>query len=202
MDKQKFYKSHTLFDIIMVGTTKKGVKGFQSVEEGGVHTGTEAWNIAQYFTGYSIALPLKDLNDLEDVARFGSIKLDDEIMMPDDQFDKRRAEAVKRYWQKLKQVVADTQFKVKVGDREKAKDLYDWLKTVPKYFDGLLYVKSDSVHHEDNIEVNEEFLSLLMDKLVERKEAYLHILDHAGLIFRESDEIDLDKMTNEFVNGG
>jgi hypothetical protein len=186
----------------MSGTAKKGVKGFQTVEEGGVHTGTEAWNIAQYFTGHSIALPLKELNELEDVARFGSVRLDDEIMMPDDQFDKRRAEAVKRYWQKLKQIVADTQFKVKVNDRKDAQEIYNWLKSIPKYFDGLLYVRSDSVHHEDNIEVNEEFLTMLMDKLVEQKEAYLHILDHAGLIFRESDEIDLDKMTSEFVNRG
>ena len=59
-------------------------KPIPNVEEGGVHTGTEAWNIAQYFTGYSIALPLKDLNDLEDIARFGSVKLDEDIIMTDD----------------------------------------------------------------------------------------------------------------------
>jgi len=75
----------------MAGKVKKGVKGFQPVEEGGVHTGTEAWNIAQYFTGYSIALPLKELNELEDTARFGSVKLDEDLLMSDDQYDKRRS---------------------------------------------------------------------------------------------------------------
>jgi hypothetical protein len=186
----------------MAGKNKKGVKGFQSVEEGGVHTGTEAWNIAQYFTGYSIAIPLRDLNDLEDIARFGAVKIDDDLMMNDDEFAKRRADAVKRYWQKLRQIVADTLFKIKVGDRKKATLIHEWLKKIPKYFDGLLYLETNTVSHEDFIKVNEAFLTTLLNKLVERKEKYLSILDHAGLIFREVDEVDLDKMTSEFVHGG
>lgn len=179
---------------------KKG--GFGNVEEGGVHTGTEAWNIAQYFTGYSIALPLRDLNDLEDVARFGSVKMDEDIIMSDDVIDKRRADAVKRYWQKLRQIVADTKFKVKAKDRDKTEKIHDWLKALPRYFDALLIVKSDAIDHDDKIAVNEKFLTFLMDQLVEKKEQYLFILDRTGLIFRESDEVDLDKLTNEFVHGG
>jgi len=186
----------------MAGKNKKGVKGFQSVEEGGVHTGTEAWNIAQYFTGYSIAIPLRDLNDLEDIARFGAVKIDDDLMMNDDEYAKRRSDAVKRYWQKLRQIVADTQFKVKKADRKDAKQIHDWLKRVPNFFDGLLYLENNDVSHETFIKINEEFLTTLLDKLVEKKQEYLSILDHAGLIFREVDEVDLDKMTSEFVHGG
>lgn len=180
----------------------KKKSGFQQVEEGGVHTGTEAWNIAQYFTGYSFALPLKDLNDLEDVARFGSVKLDDELTMSDDVVDKRRADAVKRYWQKLRQIVADSLFKVKVADKEKAKEIHEWLKEIPQYFDALLSIKTNVIDHDDKLEVNEEFLKLLIDCLVDKKQEYLYILDHAGLIFREVDEVDLDKLTSEFVHGG
>jgi len=186
----------------MTGKIKKGVKGFQTVEEGGVHTGTEAWNIAQYFTGYSIALPLKDLNDLEDIARFGSVKIDDDLLMSDDQFNKRRADAVKRYWQKLRQIVADTLFKVKVNDRKEAEEIHEWLKSITKYFDGLVSISSNAITHEDNLQVNEQFLTTLIDKLVRKKQAYLYILDRAGLIFREVDDVDLDKLTNEFVHGG
>jgi len=98
--------------------------------------------------------------------------------------------------------VADTLFKVKVADRKEAKKIHDYLKEIPKFFDALLCMKSDSVNHDDQIEVNEEFLTLLLNKLVEKKQEYLYILDRAGLIFRETDEIDLDKMTNEFVHGG
>ncbi len=186
----------------MAGKNQKGVKGFQSVEEGGVHTGTEAWNIAQYFTGYSIAIPLRDLNDLEDIARFGAVGIDDDLGMDDDQYAKRRADAVKRYWQKLRQIVADTQFKVKTGDRTNAKQIHEWLKKVPKFFDGLLYLQSNNVSHSQSIKVNEDFLTALLDKLIEKKQNYLGILDHAGLIFREVDEVDLDKMSSEFVHGG
>ena len=186
----------------MAGVSKKGVRGFQSVEEGAVHTGTEAWNIAQHFTGFSVALPLKELNDLEDIARFGTIKIDEDLVMGDDQFNKRRGEAVRRYWQKLKQIVADTKFKVKFKDRGEADEISAWLDKIPEYFDGLLSISTNSVTHENQITVNEEFLTKLIDKLVVRKVAYLSILDHAGLIFREVDEVDLDKMANEFVEGG
>lgn len=186
----------------MGGEAKKGAKGFQSVEEGSVHTGTEAWNIAQYFTGYSVALPLKDLNDLEDVARFGSVRIDDEMMMSDDQYHKRRAEAVKRYWQKLKQIVTDTMFKVKVANRKDAEEIDKWLETFPKYFDGMLTLKTDALSHDESIEMNEKFLNELINDLVEKKKKYLYILDNAGLIFREVDEVDLDKITSEFVHGG
>jgi hypothetical protein len=178
---------------------KKGVSG---VNEGDVHTGTEAWNIAQHFTGFSIALPLKELNDLEDIARFGSVQMDDELIFTADIIDKRRADAVKRYWQKLKQIVSDTLFKVKKVDKEKAKAIYDWLLELPKYFDGLLTIKRDDVSNEDMIKVNEEFLTQILDKLVNKKQEFLFILDRTGLIFRETDEVDLDKLMQDYVQGG
>lgn len=173
-----------------------------SVQEGDVHTGTEAWNIAQYFTGYSIALPLDELNKLEDTARFGTVKMDEDLLMPDDQLDKRRAEAVKRYWNKLKQVVSDTLFKVKATDREQANAILDYLIDIPKYFDGLLRMKSDAVSHDDQIEVNEKLLIMLLDKLTQKKREYLYILDRTGLIFREADEFDIDAFSRDFVEGG
>ena len=186
----------------MAGINKKGVKGFQSVEEGGVHTGTEAWNIAQYFTGFSIALPLKELNDLEDIARFGSLRMDDEMVMSDDQVNKRRAEAVKRYWNKLKQILLDTCFKVKKDDKEKAKKILEDVEDVYKYFDALLSLEEDNVSHTKCIQVNEEFLIAILDELVKNKREYLFILDRTGLIFKEMEEVDLDRMSSEFINGG
>lgn len=170
---------------------------------GDVHTGTEAWNIAQHFTGFSIALPLKELNDLEDIARFGSVTMDDEMIFTADMIDKRRADAVKRYWQKLKQIVSDTLFKVKQKDRQKAKEIYEWLLQLPKYFDGLLTIKTNAVDsNNDTIEVNEIFLTKILDQLVSKKQDFLFILDRTGLIFRETDEIDVDKLMQDYVEGG
>jgi len=187
---------------------KYAKRGFGKIsnpsDEGEMGTGTEAWNIAQYFAGYSIALPLRDLNELEDVARFGSVKLDEEMQFADDEYDKRRAEAVKRYWQKLRQIANDTRFKVIASDRPEAEIILKFLNELhkKKYFGNLLKLKRDIVNHNDEIEVNEEFLTILLDKLIEIKQRLLKILNNAGLIFRQSSEVDLDKMTNEFVQGG
>jgi len=187
---------------VYVKVFKKG-DGFKGTGGGSdVHTGTEAWNIAQYFTGFSIALPLKDLNDLEDIARFGTVAMDEDLIMTDDVIDRRRAEAVRRYWQKLKQIITDTLFKIKAKDRDEADRIKDWLDKLPQYFDGLLSIKKNNVTNDDAIQVNEEFLTEILNKLVSRKQEYLVILDHTGLIFKESSEINLDELMKEYSSRG
>ena len=42
----------------------------------------------------------------------------------------------------------------------------------------------------------------MLDKLVKRKQEYLVILDHTGLIFRENTEVDLDALMKEYSEGG
>ena len=170
-------------------------------EEDKVHTGSESWNIAQHFTGFSVAFPLQDLDMLEDIARFGTVRMDDDLIMSDDVVDRRRAEAVRRYWQKLKQIVYNTFFKVPKKDREKATIIKEWLDDLPKYFDALLTVNKN-VNDDDNIKINEEFLTELLDKLVVRKQEYLVILNHAGLIFRQSQDIDLNDIQKNIFDSG
>ena len=48
-----------------------------------VHAGTEAWNIAQYYTGFSVAFPLRELNDLVLISKFGTLRMDDDVLMDD-----------------------------------------------------------------------------------------------------------------------
>ena len=180
---------------------KKGMKGFIN-DRGELDAETEAWNIAQFYVGSSIAIPLRELNELEDIARFGSVKIDEDLLMNDNHFNKRRADAVKRYWGKIKQIVVDTKFKVKKKDRSKMEEIHKWIMTIPTYFDGLLKINKNFVTHEENILVNEDFLIKVLDALVDKKEKLLSILHSAGLIFRESSEIDLDKISNEFIYGG
>jgi len=171
------------------------------VEDKG-NASSESWNIAQFFTGSSVAFPLQDLDILEDIARFGTVAMDDDLVMSDDVIDRRRAEAVRRYWQKLKQIVYNTLFKITKSDRDDAKIIKEWLDDLPRYFDALLNIKKNNVSNEDKIEVNEEFLTELLDKLVTRKQEYLVILNHAGLIFRQSTDIDLDDIQRNIFDSG
>ena len=177
-------------------------KNAEVPSESEVHTGTESWNIAQYFTGFAIAVPLRELNELELIARFGTVKMDDEIIMGDDQVDKRRAEAVKRYWTVLKQIVMDTSFKINKKDLETAKEIKEWLFGITKYFDGLLILKQNNLTHEDNLEINEKLLLSLITGLIEKKESYLFLLDNSGLIFKASDDFSIDDIMKDFVEGG
>jgi len=202
--KFKYFSIHNIYKIHTHYLCVKEIMVFkkQSGGAGEVHTGTEAWNIAQYFTGFSIAVPLRELNELEDVARFGTLNMDEDIMMSDDRVDRRRSDSVRRYWQKLKQIVADTLFKVKAKDKAEAMEIHEWMLELPKYFDGLLITKKNQVNNEDTIEVDEELLTVLLDQLVLKKQKYLYILDRTGLIFRENTEVDLDALMKEYSKGG
>lgn len=167
-----------------------------------IDTESEAWNVAKYFTGKHIALPLGELNDLEDIARFGTLRQDEDLDMSEDQVDRRRAEAVKRYWQKLKQIIEDTRFKVKKEDRTLAEEIHTAVLSYRAFFDKLLLQNIDDVNHDDQIRVNEPLLALLLDALVDKKSQYEYVLDKAGLIFKKSADIDLDKIKEQFVHGG
>lgn len=176
---------------------------FKSENSDGIPQGdTESWNIAPYFTASAISLPLRELNELEDIARFGSFRMDDDVQLSDDLFVKKRAEAVKRYQQKLRQIIADTKFKVKKGDKTKAEEYLSTTNQLRIYCDIILNAESDYVSHEERLTIDEKALNLLMDRFVKIKMEYLAILNRAGLIFRESSELDLDKLTNDFISGG
>jgi hypothetical protein len=163
---------------------------------------TEAWNIAQFFTIYSIAVPLKDMNELEMVARFGSAKIQTDIPLSLSEKSLRREDALKRYWQLLFQLVSDTLFKAKKHHKNKAEELYKYLQTVPKYFDKLTKEITDEVTHEEIVVINERLFDALLNDLVDRKHKYISVLNQAGLIFRESDTINLEDITREFIQGG
>lgn len=171
-------------------------------EKRDVDAESEAWNVAKYFTGKHIALPLGELNDLEDIARFGTLRQDEDLDMSEDQVDRRRAEAVKRYWQKLKQIIEDTRFKVKKEDRNIADDIHEAIISYRQYFDKLILQNIDDVNHDDQIRVNEQLLTLVLDALVDKKSQYQYVLDRAGLIFKKSADVDLDKIKEQFVHGG
>jgi len=162
---------------------------------------SESWNIAQHFTGFAVAYPINELDLLEDIARFGTVVMDDDLVMSDDVIDRRRAEAVRRYWQKLKQIVYNTLFKINARDREDAGIIKEWLDELPKYFDGLLTINKN-INDDDKIKVNEEFLNNLLNELVTRKQEYLKILNNAGLIFRQSTDIDLDDIQRNIFDSG
>lgn len=163
---------------------------------------SEAWNVAKHYTYFGIASPLQLLDQYEMIARFGCLGMDEELMLTDDEYDKRRAEAVKRYWVLLKQLIDATRFKIKKSHRDQADGIYNKCVSLKKYLDGLLSLQTNNVSHDDKIKVNEEFLEQVLDLLTSYKTQYLYFLDRAGLIFRVGEEIDLDKLTADFVHGG
>lgn len=162
---------------------------------------SEAWNNAIFFIMKKVLIPLAELDDLEDIARFGTLRQDEDLQMSDDQVDRRRADAVKRYWNKLKQIIRNTRFKI-TKNKEMANLILENVMYYKKYLDQILLKKDDDVHHEDRLEVDEKKLNWILDILVNYTEAYIVLLDKTGMIFKVSPDADLEKIAEQFIHGG
>lgn len=177
---------------------RKGNSGFPQTDD---LTETESWNVAKYFTTFYIALPLKELNELELVARFGSLRIDEDLMYTDDEITKRRTEAIKRYWVVLKQLVNDTKFKIKKENKITVEIILHKLNDMRNLFDGMIELSSPNPN-EYGLRLNEPFAEQMIDFLTGVKTNYLYVLDKTGLLFKLSDELDFTKVENEFTQGG
>ena len=181
--------------------------GFKKVglKEGDVPSGnpdSETWNIAQYFTAFSFAFPLKELDDLEKVARTGAVQLGEDVILDDDSYAKRRVDAVKRYWIILRQIVGNALFNFKLKDLDSLNYILLQLKLIKKpIWNDLITTSSKEI---DNIqmEVIEGELEKYIDILTEHKYNILPLLNKAGLIFRQSENLDIDKIQRSIFDSG
>jgi len=164
---------------------------------------TEAWSVAKNFTFNHITDPLNRFKYWSEIARFGTIETDEDMLMSDDQVDRKRAEAVRRCWAILKGLIDDTGFKIIKKDRDKRDKIHEKLvKEYPKYMSRLLIPRTDNFSHDDRIEVNEEWLEEVLLGLEGLKRTYLQLLDNTGLLFRISEAFDVEREMKEFEEGG
>jgi len=62
--------------------------------------------------------------------------------------------------------------------------------------------KEDMINHEITFEINEELFKKILEILSDVKEKLNTPLNNAGLIFRPSEEVDLDKIMGGIIDGG
>ena len=175
------------------------------LKEGDVPSGnpdSETWNIAQYFTAFSFAFPLKELDDLEKVARTGAVELGEDVILDNDSYAKRRVDAVKRYWIVLRQVVGNALFNFKGDDLEALNYVLLQLKLIKKNIWGDLIRTSSKEIDNMQMEIIEEELETYINHLTEYKYQILPLLNKAGLIFRQSENLDLDKIQRSIYDSG
>lgn len=166
-----------------------------------IDTESEAWNIAKGFTTMKILKQMINLDRYENIAQYGSDEMDD----PTDYYPdiaERRAKGLRRFLTTLRQLLGNCLFAIKKGDRPIISDYLKKIDSIENVLDGIGYYEENGITHEKEFRINEDHFGVCFRILRKMKDDVNMQLNRAGLIFRESDEIDLDKIMMDIVEGG
>lgn len=162
---------------------------------------SEAWNIAKGFTTLKILQPMVALDRYENIAQFGSVEMDDlTSQLPD--IAERRVQGLRRFLTTLRQLIGNVQFAIKKGDRELIGKYNNKLDIIEKVLDGVASYEENALTHEKKFVIHEYHFSQCFKFLRRIKDEVNFQLNRAGLIFKESEEVNLDNIMQEIIEGG
>ena len=94
-------------------------------------------------------------------------------------------------------------FSIEKGADEKTiAGMIERIDQVETVADGIASKFINDITKEDELKINENHFRICFDILRAIKDELNFPINRAGLIFRQSDEMDLDKMMNDIIEGG
>ena len=177
---------------------KHGVSEFG----GEINAGSDAWNVADGYTKLKILRQLIMLDRWDTIAQFGTEEIDEDISYNNNQLKKRRIEGLERMYSTIKQLLGNVLFAIKKEDQEIVKALVDRIKNIEEFIPKACEEKEDLISHSIEFKIDDNVFNKIIAILQDVKDKLNTPLNNAGLIFRPSEEIDLDKIMHEIIEGG
>jgi len=132
---------------------------------------------------------------------FGKKDMEEQIEY--DSIPYRRVEGFERMIFCLRQLIGNCKFSIEKGEDEKeVAKLSERIDQVEKVADGIGSEFINDITKENELRINEQHFRTCFDILRSVKDDLNFLLNKNGLIFRQSDEMDLDKIMNDIVEGG
>ena len=177
---------------------------FKKKDDGGalISGETEAWNVAEGFVKLKILRLLIQLDRYEIIAQFGTEEMDQDLGLNEIDVAKKRIEGLQRFIATLKQLIGNVKFALKKDGIKSIKDYDKRVEQVEEVMGGIFDYEENQVTHDKTITINETLFRKCFKILKQIKDDINTPMNKAGLIFRETDELDLDKMMNEYAQGG
>jgi len=169
---------------------------------GDITLGTETWNVADGYTKLKILRQLIMLDRWETIAQFGTEEIDEDNIYTNNQIRKRRVEGLQRLHSTIKQLLSNVLFSMKKGDVEKIKGMTARVDIGGEFIPKAFEEKEDLINHNMNFEIDEAIFKKILSILSDVKEKLNTPLNNAGLIFRPSEEVDLDMIMKGIIDGG
>jgi len=169
---------------------------------GEINAGSDAWNVADGYTKLKILRQLIMLDRWDTIAQFGTEEIDEDVSYSDNQLKKRRVEGLERLHSTINQLLGNVLFAIKKEDQDIVKALVDRVKNIEEFIPKAFEQKEDVISHSVEFKINNDVFNQIIVILQDVKDKLNTPLNNAGLIFRPSEEIDLDKIMNEIIEGG
>lgn len=166
-----------------------------------VNVGTEAWNQADAYTKLKVLRPLVLCDKYERIAIYGVEEIEQDLELPPQQLILKRINGLFRLKDEMKILMGNVSFAISKKDRNKFESLRERLKIVEEMMDEVSYEVS-SVDGQIKTMINDYWFSVILTELQELKESINVPINHAGLIFRQDDSVDLDEWMLEVARGG
>lgn len=170
--------------------------------EGDITMGSDAWNVADGYTKIKILRHLIQLDRYDTISQFGTEEIDEGYNLNRNEINQRRCEALERFVSTLKQLIGNVAFALKTEDSATIKGFEERMKNIESVLNKVYSSKEDEVTKENIFEIEEKLFCKIIVILQDIKEKINIPLNKAGLIFRPSEEIDLDKIMGEIIEGG
>lgn len=164
----------------------------------GIMPSGENWNTAEGFSKLNVLRLLVETNLYEILARFGRQNLEEEL--PPQVMANRRLEAIERFVFILHQIITNTNFAIKDKvDKDAMLRLKGRIDLVESSLDGVYLDIANDVTKEYETKINEAHFRLCLNILSSIKEELFGVLNRASLIYRASEETDLDAIMNSLM---
>ena len=161
--------------------------------------GSDAWNVAQGYTHLKILKPLVEMDKLVKIAIYGTEHIEDTLMINEETKTQIRIEAMNRLIDILREIIENSDFAMTQKGTIK---LALRIENVEKVINGISRKTTDQRTQETKTTLNEDHFWICLEELRSVKRNIPTPLNENSLIFPRSDEIDLDKLKEQFIEGG
>ena len=153
---------------------------------------TGNWNVASDFARIKIMTPLAKCDYFEDIARFGSESIIEELMGFQIQDDLVRYTGLKRLINELVKICKNSKFAMKKGNTKKTLEDYEKeLKRIKNILHLLIRIRKDDVNKTKELIIIPEKFDKTLEIILEIKSSINIPLNQNHLIFTDREEFDL-----------
>ena len=160
---------------------------------------TETWNVADGFTKINVLKILIEVCLYELIACFG--RQNEKEYLSKNEIVENRIFGFERMKFSIRQVITNTMFKIDRKDMDIVNDLLSTIEVIDEVSDKIYYSTYNHITKEEEVIINEKHFKKCLKSLGNIKETLFFILNHAGLIFRKGEEIDLDEFARSVYEG-